>query len=428
MRALALAVVLAASEAAAVNFCGNTQHVDTCGRPVNIYPCCPNGSNCTWWAWEMTCRNWHIGLVNWGNANTWASHARVDPRFVLTGPQAGTIATSTLGNYGHVAWVIGTTGGTVTVTEQNCCSSCSRNVRTITYGTGKFNSGFVQRRGAQCACSPGQVQRQACGSCGSQTRGCDGCNWGGWGACGGADPGGGSVSCDNGGKGVCLDARQRCVGGNLSCESLVKASAEVCDGLDNDCNDLVDDGHPPLGAQRPPFAATLLDASYPRTMKLGEKATMWADFRNDGTQTWTRDNLWLSAFDDTRLSAPSWPAFNVAAVLEGPVAPGEVARFSFDVLASFDTTGELNETFTLKQPDGPAVACPQGEVTAVIRVLHDDATPVTEEETAPVPEETDQRYVFRERGCAVMPGLPLAALLVLVLRRRGRQGGDDAGR
>ncbi len=431
MRALVLAVALAAAPAAAVNFCGGTSHQNTCGRPTNIYPCCPNGSNCTWWAWESVCRSWGIGLVNWGNANTWAGHASVDPRFVITGPQPGSIATSTLGNYGHVAWTIAVGGG-VTVTEQNCCTGCSAGTRTFTHSFGKFNSGFVVRRGTQCACSGGQVQREACGTCGSRARSCDGCSWGGWGACAGADPNGGATVCDLGAKGVCADARQRCVGGNVECKSVTPASAEVCDGLDNDCNDQIDDGHPPIGAVRPAFAATLVDASWPASMKLGEHGTIWAKFRNDGTQAWTRDNLWLAAYEDTRLSAPSWPAFDVAASLEAPVQPGEIATFSFDVVASFDTDGELDETFFLKRSDGPPVVCPQGDVRAKIRVLHTELDPAAQQpglsgagggsgSALGDPNEPPPTTKITSTGCVAAPGLVAPfALLLWLTRRRGR--------
>ncbi|MBL8950728.1 MAG: CHAP domain-containing protein, partial [Myxococcaceae bacterium] len=417
--------------AAAVNFCGGTSHVNACGRPVNIYPCCPNGSNCTWWAWESACRNWGIGFVNWGNANTWAAHARNDPRVVLVGPQPGSIATSTLGNYGHVAWTIGVGSG-VTVTEQNCCTGCNPGTRTFTHGFGKFQSGFVVRRGTQCGCSAGQSQRESCGNCGSRVRHCDGCSWGGWSSCAGADPNGGNEVCDIGAKGVCEAARLRCVAGNVECRSVTTASAEVCDGLDNDCNDQVDDGHPPIGAVRPAFAATLVDASWPTSMKLGERGTIWAKFRNDGTQAWTRDNLWLSAYEDTRLSAPTWPAYDVAATIDAPVQPGEVAHFSFDVVAQFDTDGELDETFMLKRADGPVVACPQGEVRAKIRVLHTELDPNSQVpgdgngggsgEALVDPNDPQPTTQIDFRGCSAAPGLvPLALLLLLARRRNGNR-------
>lgn len=113
--ALGVAGLLGAAAEAAPT-CGNATHEDDCGK-ANIYPCCPNGGNCTWWAWESVCRNWHVGLVNWVNANTWVGHAQTDPSYdVLSYPVVGSIATRKSGKFGHVAWVIEVNGGNVKVT------------------------------------------------------------------------------------------------------------------------------------------------------------------------------------------------------------------------------------------------------------------------------------------------------------------------
>jgi MYXO-CTERM domain-containing protein len=55
-------------------------------------------------------------------------------------------------------------------------------------------------------------------------------------------PGGGHA-CSTGKQGVCKDGVNECqTGGTLLCRQSVQPSAEVCDGLDNDCNGVVDDG------------------------------------------------------------------------------------------------------------------------------------------------------------------------------------------
>ncbi|WPB80239.1 MopE-related protein [Archangium violaceum] len=57
------------------------------------------------------------------------------------------------------------------------------------------------------------------------------------------DPEGGGV-CTTGEPGVCSAGTWSCVSGVLTCTSLTPPSEEVCDGLDNSCNGVVDEGNP----------------------------------------------------------------------------------------------------------------------------------------------------------------------------------------
>ena len=418
-RVLGLALALSAAHASAVNYCGGVTHQNSCGRPSNIYPCCPNGGNCTWWAWESVCRNWGAGLVNWGNANTWAGHANVDPNYDLVGPTVGSIATSTLGNYGHVAWVVGVNGGSVTVTEENCCIGCGGSVRTVSYAASKFNSGFVVRHGTQCECSPGEVQAQACGDCGQRARTCGAsCSWQGWSACSGPDPQGGNQVCSNGKLGVCAAARSRCEGGNLTCRSLQDPSAERCDGLDNDCNGQIDDGHPEAGAAELDYAAKRVDSSYPRSLPSGAAGTVWVEFRNVGKKTWEKRDVWLAALGgpDGGVSAlgvaDAWPAFDLAAGLEVPVAPGEVGRFAFQIAAPAKPGVQLDEHFQLRGPV-TAMTCPDPDLELPLLVLSGPAGKGDES-----PDDMARSMKLESRGCSAAPGVLLLLLLPL-LRRRG---------
>jgi MYXO-CTERM domain-containing protein len=281
--AVAVVIALAARPAAAVYQCGDQTDDCHCGG-YDPYPCCDNGGNCTWWAWEAACCNWAVVLPGWGNANQWRGNALADPDYdVLDYPVTGSIANRISGTYGHVAWVVGLSGLELTVTEENCCTGCNYGMRTYTYSDWHhFDGGFIVRAG-QCACAPGDTQSQGCGNCGQQTRTCGNdcqwgdfgacggegpcsegqtetaacgdcgehahscgsdCQWGDFGACAGPDPAGdgGGVGCDTGLPGVCAAGVQRCVDGQVGCEQLTQPGTEVCDGRDNDCNGATDEG------------------------------------------------------------------------------------------------------------------------------------------------------------------------------------------
>jgi MYXO-CTERM domain-containing protein len=274
--ALGAVTMLSSRDALAVYQCGDQTDDCQCGMS-NPYPCCDNGGNCTWWAWEAACCNWAVGLPGWGNANQWVGNASANPDYqVLSSPVPGSIACRVTGTYGHVAWVTAVNGGTITVTEENCCGTCNYGLRTHDYQASYFDGGFIVRKSA-CECSGSQTQNEACGNCGTHTRSCGGCNWDGWGgctgegacgkgqteeqvcgdcgkhtrtcsdscqwgdfgACSGPDPG---DACETGQPGVCATGVRKCVDGNAKCQPATPPTPEICDKLDNDCNGKVDDG------------------------------------------------------------------------------------------------------------------------------------------------------------------------------------------
>lgn len=71
----------------------------------------------------------------------------------------------------------------------------------------------------------------------------DDCN----GAVDDGNPGGGGV-CDTGLVGLCGPGTETCTGGAIVCEGNVAPGVEVCNGVDDDCDGVADDGNPGGGA------------------------------------------------------------------------------------------------------------------------------------------------------------------------------------
>ena len=58
------------------------------------------------------------------------------------------------------------------------------------------------------------------------------------------DPGGGASCTVSSAHGPCADGVERCVDGSVTCVQVVSPVAELCNGVDDDCDGTVDDGNP----------------------------------------------------------------------------------------------------------------------------------------------------------------------------------------
>ena len=109
-------------------------------------------------------------------------------------------------------------------------------------GGNTCNTGMLGTCGeGMTACVNGGVQCQAVNMAVAET--CDGTDEDCDGIIDNGNPGGGNT-CNTGMDGVCEFGTTACVAGAPTCTPDVTASTEICDGLDNDCDGADDDGDP----------------------------------------------------------------------------------------------------------------------------------------------------------------------------------------
>ena len=263
-------------------------------------------------------------------------------------------------------------------TQNAGCGNCGTHSRTC---QADCHWGAWSACQGQGECAAGATQSEACCDCGHRNRTCgNDCQWNGWGACAGPDPNGGQTACDTSQPGPCASGSVRCVAGCIDCVSNYQPVAELCDGIDNDCSGVVDDGDPlVLGDPPPAFAARLHDVSFPQLLAPGELAAGWASFENVGTQAWPAEGVWLASSaaasgEVSPFRSAGWPAWDVAAVLDRDVAPNETAYFAFEILAPSEA-GPASDELRLIDPKGQPVMCPDASVEIALTVGSERSLP-----------------------------------------------------
>lgn len=178
------------------------------------------------------------------------------------------------------------------------------------------------------------------------------------------------------------------------------------------------------------FAAEPAGQSFPDqgplTAEPGQTVELWVDMKNTGGLVWQPGLTFLapSPRDETSvMNHSTWPSPTRAATVDGPVSPGAVGRFSFQIQAP--TSGEpVTQSFTLVQEgvtwfaDAPRGGGP-GDDTIVIQLGEGDG-PDPE-----LPDPTDPDDPDLAGGCSAanhsgQPLLPLLLVILAALVRRTR--------
>lgn len=193
-------------------------------------------------------------------------------------------------------------------------------------------------------------------------------------------------------------------------------ATELCDGRDNDCDGLIDDGAPQtLGDPPPAIAARLRDVSLPGAVPAGSTAEVWAVVDNVGSTAWEAGSLWMTTSESALRHEESWPAWDIVATLDHRVEPGQSGTLRGRVQAPDQSGATLTETWSLATSNGTPSLCPTGSIDVQVRVL-----------PAPVPVHSPPGSPELV-GCSALPrvagsALPLALVaVVLGLRRRRRE-------
>ncbi|MEP7125925.1 MAG: putative metal-binding motif-containing protein, partial [Byssovorax sp.] len=127
------------------------------------------------------------------------------------------------------------------------------------------------------------------------------------------NPGGG-IACSTGQLGVCSAGTTACVSGATACSRNVSPTAEVCDGLDNNCNGPADDGVSCA-------AITASDTSWKQTQS---PAAGWQNVSFD-------DSTWLASVDEGQVPVAPWGAVAM------PTGSAAHWIWSYDSRSSSDT-------------------------------------------------------------------------------------------
>lgn len=130
-------------------------------------------------------------------------------------------------------------------------------------------------------------------------------------------------------------------------------------------------------ARGPAWYAVKKDHYYPPTMYAGEKATVYVDFRNQGSKTWQPGQVVLATAEPRGRTSEfhdqgTWPAADRPASVNQATATGAIGRFSFILHAPLVRSATVfEERFQLLDGEGGAFGPAPSQVSFRITVMPD---------------------------------------------------------
>ena len=174
----------------------------------------------------------------------------------------------------------------------------------------------------------------------------------------------------------------------------------------------------------PAFRSELEDLSHAGALRAGERARVWAAFRNNGSGPWLADEVVLGTIPPERESAlwaDSWLAFDVPARFAHDVPPGGIGELTFEVVMT-EAADSVVESFGLRDPSGQIFGCQAGGLDLEIELQHGGADVPSAGDAQGSPGD-DAGCSCRAAGRAARPGTAsLGALALLLARARGASG------